>query len=622
MAKLVLKGSPEAIKEKLGLGGEIGGAAGAIAGNFIPIPGVGPLIGRIGGQFLGEGIESLFGRKKRRREEARQREYLKNSNTLEGDLGEPQFAEGGIMAGKVSNNSGRTSKLRFRNGGKLSEVRKRPGGSNVGKKKFADGSPRRGPYAGPSGGAPSGSYPIPDKAHARAALRLAGHAPNPSGIRAAVHRKYPSLADGGPIEDALKEAKGMAIRGYKRAVRAATPVLREVERTINNLSQVATSGLGYAGVNLNLPKEPSEGSRLLRQKEQQRKREHAANPQKNMLPVYADGGRLRYAKGGSVKKIRPGDDAFLIAGPKHERGGVDLPAFGAEVEGGETIDNVKLGGGGRTPFVFSDRVKVPGEGMTFADAHKKAIRKGVGDTFVDDLARTQESVKEEPMNTTVGAASLLQSPKRGYDLGGFLSNINMEDVAQFAGPVANILGGLGKVNKAVDAPHVSRASLAPLRQMKTRFNINPALAEQRRAFSTLANNPAATSNQLLAAHSQSLRNRSQLMTQKENVETELGNKKLAAISGATQALDMTDQRTDAYNAQNRQAARAANLNLVGTGLGQVGEVISQRKQDERLQRASESQLAAALAGADPDVLKFFLENQDELRKIARTFRID
>ncbi len=100
----------------------------------------------------------------------------------------------------------------FKKGGHLSkkyieEARKKPGGSNVGKKTFASGKKRVGPYAGPSGGAPKGSYPIGDKAHGRAALKLAHNAPNPSGIKAAVYRKYPDLKKhqlGGKMNDLLK----------------------------------------------------------------------------------------------------------------------------------------------------------------------------------------------------------------------------------------------------------------------------------------------------------------------------------------------------------------------------------------------------------------------------------
>ncbi len=77
-------------------------------------------------------------------------------------------------------------------GGNLSEeyikkARTKPGGSNVGKY-----NPNQ-TFAGPSGGAPKGSYPIGDIQHARSALKLAHNAPNPSGIKAAVYNKYPSL---------------------------------------------------------------------------------------------------------------------------------------------------------------------------------------------------------------------------------------------------------------------------------------------------------------------------------------------------------------------------------------------------------------------------------------------
>ena len=90
----------------------------------------------------------------------------------------------------------------YQDGGSVAAARKKPGGSNVGKKTFANGSKRHGPYAGTAGGAPKGSYPIPDINHARAALALAHHAPNPEGIRRKVLSAYPQLkkALGGYID--------------------------------------------------------------------------------------------------------------------------------------------------------------------------------------------------------------------------------------------------------------------------------------------------------------------------------------------------------------------------------------------------------------------------------------
>jgi len=78
----------------------------------------------------------------------------------------------------------------LKRGGKVGDPkdRKKAGGSNVGKYSKSEG-----PFAGPSGGAPAGSYPIGSKARGKSALKLAHNAPNPSGIKAAVYRKYPDL---------------------------------------------------------------------------------------------------------------------------------------------------------------------------------------------------------------------------------------------------------------------------------------------------------------------------------------------------------------------------------------------------------------------------------------------
>ncbi len=76
--------------------------------------------------------------------------------------------------------------------GKESQLQKKAGGSNVGRYKKV----KKTDFAGPSGSAPRGSYPINTKKRARAALAYAHNAPNPAGIKAAVRRKYPSLKKG------------------------------------------------------------------------------------------------------------------------------------------------------------------------------------------------------------------------------------------------------------------------------------------------------------------------------------------------------------------------------------------------------------------------------------------
>lgn len=73
--------------------------------------------------------------------------------------------------------------------GKEKKMQEKAGGSNVGRYK----SVSKKEFAGPSGGAPKGSYPINTEKRARAALSYARNAPNPAGIKSAVYRKYPGL---------------------------------------------------------------------------------------------------------------------------------------------------------------------------------------------------------------------------------------------------------------------------------------------------------------------------------------------------------------------------------------------------------------------------------------------
>lgn len=73
--------------------------------------------------------------------------------------------------------------------GEESKMKKKPGGSNVGEYKGVKSSE----FAGKSGGAPAGSYPINTKKRARAALSYAHNAPDPAGIKRKVYSKYPEL---------------------------------------------------------------------------------------------------------------------------------------------------------------------------------------------------------------------------------------------------------------------------------------------------------------------------------------------------------------------------------------------------------------------------------------------
>lgn len=89
-----------------------------------------------------------------------------------------------------------------------------------------------------------------------------------------------------------------------------------------------------------------------------------------------------YAMGGTLPVTTP---EGRIQGPSHEQGGVQLPG-GAEVEGGETIDQIDM-----ESYVFSDRLTVPNSDMTFADVHQ-ALKERGEEEKIRDLARLQEQM--------------------------------------------------------------------------------------------------------------------------------------------------------------------------------------------------------------------------------------
>lgn len=69
----------------------------------------------------------------------------------------------------------------------IKKARKKKGGSNVGKNRKTSPADK-GPFCGPAGGAPKGSYPVTNMKQARAAKAYARHAPNPEGIKRCVDR--------------------------------------------------------------------------------------------------------------------------------------------------------------------------------------------------------------------------------------------------------------------------------------------------------------------------------------------------------------------------------------------------------------------------------------------------
>lgn len=112
------------------------------------------------------------------------------------------------------------------------------GGSNAGTYSESDG-----PFCGPSGGSPSGTYPMgkdgkKDIGRGRAALAYANKAPDPSGIRACVLRNFPQLKEGAArskekleqIKSDMQETNAHETMGVKRYNQKIQRLNRKIAR--------------------------------------------------------------------------------------------------------------------------------------------------------------------------------------------------------------------------------------------------------------------------------------------------------------------------------------------------------------------------------------------------------
>jgi hypothetical protein len=125
----------------------------------------------------------------------------------------------------------------------------------------------------------------------------------------------------------------------------------------------------------------------------------STNPDMMTTPsFYGETGGVR-VPGGKVVPIK-GSDAVEFVGRKHSQGGILIDPdpktgeFTAEVEGGETMDQVmmaKTGGkGNMNDYFFSAYLKLGGK--SFAQRHKEILKSGGKQADIQKLAEMQEAV--------------------------------------------------------------------------------------------------------------------------------------------------------------------------------------------------------------------------------------
>jgi len=166
------------------------------------------------------------------------------------------------------------------------------------------------------------------------------------------------------------------------------------------------------------------------------------------LGSYKNGGSYKpYATGGYASRMDGG--GHKLTGRKHATGGIKMSPE-IEAEGGETM--TKLNGSG---YVFSDRLKVPGTGSTFAKRHEKLMSMNAGKEAVDDLAKTQERVSGRAERSLGNGGSykglLDKRPTRSFANGGKTTGGEVTVTANRANPRYKTINAAG-FNNAINLP--------------------------------------------------------------------------------------------------------------------------------------------------------------------------
>lgn len=168
--------------------------------------------------------------------------------------------------------------------------------------------------------------------------------------------------------------------------------------------------------------------------------------------------------------------------------------------------------------------------------------------------------------------------------------------AKFAPAALQIGSAIFGKKRKVKPVQLSRASLAPLQGLRTDFDINPALERNRTALRTITADPNASIAQKLIAHTNNIRSSNELFTRKQNVEADLTNRKLAAISDRTFQLDSAQAQLNQGAQVANQQNQAQRFNLLQSGLGNLAIRSSGLLAERNQARLEPLRLASALTG--------------------------
>ena len=130
------------------------------------------------------------------------------------------------------------------------------------------------------------------------------------------------------------------------------------------------------------------------------------------------GGRMNSLSGGAVEFV----------GNKHANGGIMLDK-NTEVEGGETMDDIKMSTGKNSDYVFSEHLKLGGK--SFARRHKDILKNGGSQSELQRLAKMQEQYARTTKNDPSRNPNKVAKMQPGGEVGSGTTYENAEGVLDY-----------------------------------------------------------------------------------------------------------------------------------------------------------------------------------------------
>jgi hypothetical protein len=170
------------------------------------------------------------------------------------------------------------------------------------------------------------------------------------------------------------------------------------------------------------------------------------------------GGPLQYRMGGQKlpggKTVPLPGGAVEFVGQKHSQGGIMLDKM-TEVEGGETMDKVRMKkyGGKNSDYIFSDHLKLGG--VSFAKRHKDILQRGGSQKEIQELAKMQEKKAGRTPKVMQGGGVTSTDLLAGLE-GNFSEDMTSEEAAAELNRAATAARNEGRTLEDVEAAKAER----------------------------------------------------------------------------------------------------------------------------------------------------------------------